>query len=144
MIRNERLEASVCGTGPGRNVTQKRGARPAVHARSLIWMRVEVPEWRIVSEDLWQRAHQQIGFVTSALWQLAAGRNGQHLREPPVSLQRLLKCGVCDNALTICRDRLEEQQLKGLTEKLLKPDVIDYAISELPARTQHPAEGDPG
>ena len=35
---------------------------------------------------------------------------------------------MCDNALTIRRDRLEEQLLKGLTEKFLKHDVIGYAI----------------
>ena len=157
MIRNERYRG-VCvwnRTRKERNPeTGRNTSRPRPESD---WVRVDVPEWRIVSEELWQQAHQQIGFVNQRFGNSRLGGMNRTEESRRYLFSGLLKCGicggnmtivgggglrgytkygcpshryrgVCDNALTIRRDRLEEQLLKGLTEKFLKPDVIDYAI----------------
>ena len=157
MIRNERYRG-VCvwnRTRKERNPeTGRKTSRPRPESD---WVRVDVPEWRIVSEELWQQAHQQIGFANQRVGNSRLGGMNRTEESRRYLFSGLLKCGicggnmtivgggglrgytkygcpshryrgVCDNALTIRRDRLEEQLLRGLTEKFLKPDVIDYAI----------------
>lgn len=118
-------------------------------------------------DELWQQAHAQIGFVNQRFGNSRMGGMNRRDASRKYLFSGLLKCGacggnmtivgggglrgyikygcpshryrgVCGNDLTIRRDRLEAQLVKGLTEKFLKPDVIDYAIQsfqrELSAR----------
>src|SRR5205823_995038 len=49
--------------------------------------------------------------------------------------------GVCSNNVLIRQDRMEEQLIQGLTQRVLRPDLIDYLFqrfaSELQQRLQN-------
>ncbi len=44
--------------------------------------------------------------------------------------------GVCSNALTIRRDRLEEQLLGALEERIFRADLIEYTLTRFHAELQ--------
>jgi site-specific DNA recombinase len=132
----------------GRKVSK---ARPANE-----WTRVEVPELRIVSEDLWVAAHKRNAEVN----RLGIARMGGLCRTQKSRtylFSGLLACGlcqsnmvivsgggkrgyvkygchthkhagVCANNWTIRRDRLEEQLLAEIEQRVFQPGVIDYLI----------------
>jgi site-specific DNA recombinase len=103
------------------------------------WMRKEVPQLRIVSDELWADAKQRQELGRHAV--RTAG-NPVGARRPQYLFSGLTKCGVCgagfimtgkhrlgcfgardqgrcDNHLTIRRDEVEARVLKALQEKLL-------------------------
>jgi len=43
---------------------------------------------------------------------------------------------VCSNALTIRPDDLEDRLLRGLSESVLRPEAIDYAVDRVPQELQ--------
>jgi site-specific DNA recombinase len=43
---------------------------------------------------------------------------------------------VCSNALTIRRDDLEDRLLRGLSESVLRPEAIDYAVDRISQELQ--------
>jgi site-specific DNA recombinase len=58
-------------------------------------------------------------------------RDGRHLAaHPKYVCANYFNRGTCRNALYIRRDVLEERLLNRLQSELLKPEVIDYAITE--------------
>ncbi len=120
--------------------TGKRVARENPESE---WHRQEVPELRIVDEDLWQ-----------AVQTLRSARGGPHLyhqRRPQHLLSGLLRCAkcggrysvvkddrmrcstrqnsrACDNTRTICVSEVEERVLLALRHHLLAPDVVAAAV----------------
>src|SRR5947208_842292 len=120
-------------------------------------MRVEVPEWRIVSEELWKNVEAQIDLVNKRFGKQSTGGSGRMGRGARYLFSGFIYCGlcgskmiivsgrgrrgyvkygcpshryrgVCKNATMIRQDRLEEQLLNGLEERVLKPDMIEYAF----------------
>ena len=114
------------------------------------WMRKEVPELRIVSEELWADAKQRQNVGRQAI--RAAGNPGG-ARRPQYLFSGLTKCGVCgagfimtgkhrlgcfgardqgrcDNHLTIRRDAVEARVLKALQEKLLNQELFEESCDE--------------
>ena len=119
--------------------------------------RIEVPDWRIVSEELWIAAQARFRNVR----EMGVARSGGFARSASSRkylFSGLLRCGccqsrmvivsgqgrrgyskygcpshwgrgVCLNRLTIRRDRLESQLLAALQERIWKPTLLDYAIS---------------
>ena len=107
------------------------------------WHRQEVPELRIIDEDLW-----------GAVQALRSARGGPHLyqqRRPQRLLSGLLRCAkcggrysvvkddrmrcstwqnsrACDNTRTICVGEVEERVLSALRQHLLAPDVVAAAV----------------
>jgi site-specific DNA recombinase len=67
------------------------------------WVRVEMPEQRIVSEKLWQAVQERLAFVNRKWGQ--QGRNGGLMNaraaSSPYIFSGLLKCGLCRHNFTL-------------------------------------------
>jgi site-specific DNA recombinase len=114
------------------------------------WMSKDVPELRILPEDVWTAAKARQQQTRHAM--TLAGRIGVAKR-PQYLFSGLTKCGICgagfimsgkhrlgcfgardqgrcDNHLTIRRDEVEARVLKALQEKLLQQDLFDEFCDE--------------
>ncbi len=133
--------------------TGKRVSRPNPEAE---WIRTEVPELRIVDDELWQRVKlrqtelaKQFEATIKGV-QAARAERLNRLRRPAFLLSGLLTCGccggkygivvndrygclghfrkgTCDNGRTIRRDDIERRVLAGLTDKLVSPEAVAVA-----------------
>ena len=117
------------------------------------WIRTEVPELRIVDDDLWQRvklrqAELSKRFEATTKGVRAAAQRMNGLRRPAFLLSGLLTCGgkygivvndrygcldhfrkgICDNGRTVRRDAIERRVLSGLTDKLVSPEAVASAV----------------
>ncbi len=131
--------------------TGKRGSR--VNPESE-WIRTEVPELRIVDEDLWQAARRRQEEISKQFEHVTKGvrayraKHVNELRRPAFLFSGLLKCGgnyglitrdrygclnryrrgTCDNDPTIRRDDIEQRILSGLTERLVSADRVAKTV----------------
>ncbi|MDP2619564.1 MAG: recombinase family protein [Hyphomicrobiales bacterium] len=121
------------------------------------WIRTEVPELRIVDEELWQAARQRQTEIAKQFENVTKGvrayraKHVNELRRPSFLFSGLLKCGccggsygiitrdrygclnryrrgTCQNGHTIRRDDIESRVLAGLTEKLVSADAVADAV----------------
>jgi site-specific DNA recombinase len=134
--------------------TGKRLSRPNPEAK---WIKTEVPELRIVDDELWQRVKlrqaelaTQFGSTIKGVRKARAERLNR-LRRPAFLLSGLLTCGccggkygiivndrygclghfrkgTCDHGRTIRRDNIERRVLAGLTDKLVSPEAVAVAV----------------
>ncbi len=120
------------------------------------WMVKEVPELRIIDDDLWSKAkiRQEHARRTVRTSDGSISLNKAHRRR--YLLSGLLKCGICgrnytiisndrygcaghrdrgtcNNDLTIRREEIEERVLAGLKEKLLAPELVKEFMAEFTA-----------
>jgi site-specific DNA recombinase len=157
-VVNNELYASVLVWNRQRFIkdpnTGKRVSRPNPEAK---WIRTEVPELRIVDDELWQRVKlrqaelaKQFEATTKGVRAARAERLNR-LRRPAFLLSGLLTCGccggkygivvndrygclshfrkgICDNARTVRRDDIERRVLAGLTDKLVSPEAVAVAV----------------
>ena len=109
------------------------------------WIRIEVPELRIVSEKLWSSVQQTRRRYT--------GQPPQKYRRAKRLLSGLLTCGECGGAFTLVRpgkygcathrekgtcsnasqisvDQLERRVLAGIKARLMDPDLLAEFIRE--------------
>ena len=144
-VVNNELYAGVLVWNRQRSIkdpnTGKRVSRPNPEAK---WIRAEVPELRIVDDELWQRVKlrqaelaKQFEATTNGVRAARAERLNR-LRRPAFLLSGLLTCGccggkygivvndrsgclghfrkgICDNGRTIRRDDIERRVLAGLS-----------------------------
>jgi site-specific DNA recombinase len=134
--------------------TGKRVSRPNPEAK---WIRTEVPELRIVDDELWQRVKlrqaelaKQFGATTLGV-RVARAKRLNGLRRPAFLLSGLLICeccggrygivvndrygclghfrkGICDNGRTVRRGDIERRVLTGLTDTLVSPEAVAVAV----------------
>ena len=134
--------------------TGKRVSRPNPEAK---WIRTEVPELRIVDDELWQRVKlrqaelaKQFEATTNGVRAARAERLNR-LRRSAFLLSGLLICGccsgkygvvvndrygclghfrkgICNNGRTIRRVDIERRVLAGLTDKLVSPEAVAVAV----------------
>lgn len=122
------------------------------------WRRVEVPGLRIVPEELWAAVQARIEHVNANFGAARLGGLNRTKDSRSYLFSGLLVCGtcgsrlviisgrgkrgyvrygcpshryrgVCDNGLTIRQDRLEQQLLAALEQRLARPEIIDYALT---------------
>ncbi len=118
----------------------------------------EVPELRIIDDELWERVRaRRTSLATEVARTDTTNRlNGSHRRR--FLLSGLLTCGccgggytvvgldrygcatrrgrgTCDNAKTISRQRIEARVLAGLKDRLLAPDMVAEALAALEAES---------
>jgi site-specific DNA recombinase len=159
LLRNERYHGiqvwnrtvKVRNPETGRKVSKSRPVED--------WKRVEVPEWRIVPEELWQAAHARIAAKSKKFTAACLGGLNRTERSRSYLFSGLLVCGncgsrliitsgngkrayvrygcpshryrrVCENGLTIRQDRLEEQLIGAIEQRILNSNLIDYAIRQ--------------
>ena len=156
MLYNERYRGIQVWnrTRKGRNPESGRKiSRPRPRSE---WKRIEVPEWRIVSEELWQAAHASYSerkaqfsntgaagvrssstskYLFSGL--LVCGECGSKLVIVSGDGKRGYKkygCpshryrGTCSNAMMIRLDRLEEQLIGYLERHILTKEMAEYTV----------------
>ena len=130
--------------------TGKRLARPNPPDQ---WEVVEVPELRIIADDLWERVKARQKDVCFEIAKDADGNalNRSHRRRYLFS--GLLKCGICGggytiiglerygcatrrskgtcaNDRTIKRRAIEERVLSGLEDRLMAPELVEAFVEE--------------
>ena len=119
--------------------------------------RVDVPEWRIVPESLWNVVHARIAHIGKKFGAARLGGMNRTERSRSHLFSGLLVCGVCgskiviisgqgkrgyvrygcpshryrgvcSNELTIRQDRLEQQLLAALEARILNSQLIEYTL----------------
>ena len=169
MLRNERYRGIFVWNRTRKERNPETGRKISRPRPENDWVRVEVPEWRIVDEDLWSRAERQIEIVNKRFGNARCGGFNRTERSKKYLFSGFLSCGLCgsniiivsgsglrgyvkygcpshryrglcSNNVLIRQDRLEDQLINGLTQKVLRPDLIEYIfqrfVQELQKRLQ--------
>jgi len=127
------------------------------------WIFVEVPELRIMDDELWQAAKTRQGAIAEKYATSIAATRAAHANRlnsthrPRYLLSGLLECGVCGgayfkrgqdrygcsnhvmsgpcaNSRTVRRVEIEERVMAGLREKLMAPEAAAKAMKAYAAR----------
>ena len=143
MLRNERYRGVQVWNRTEKARNPETGRKVSKDRPKDQWMRVEVPEWRIVPEELWNAAHARIADVNQRFGAARLGGLNRTEKSRSYLFSGLLVCGacgsriviisgqgkrgyvkygcpshryrgVCANALTIRQDRLEQQLVVAL------------------------------
>lgn len=122
------------------------------------WVRTEVPELRILDDDLWTAAQDRVEAIAHRYLHVAEGiraakgRALNGLRRPVFLFSGMIECGVCggncpivvndrfgcsaafrkkscSNSRTIRREVLESRALAGITERLVSAEAVKTAVS---------------
>ena len=119
------------------------------------WVRHELPEIRIVSEEQWMAVHRQIQLVNEKWGPKRIGGFNRTEQSRTYLFSGLLVCGICGGGITIttggekpvygCFGRrfrgtctndlyirqatLEQQLIEALTSRLLRPDMLEHAVT---------------
>jgi site-specific DNA recombinase len=169
MLRNERYRGIFVWNRTRKERNPETGRKTSRPRPQSEWMRVDVPEWRIVSEDLWKRVEEQIELVNKRFGATTLGGQGRKGHGPRYLFSGFIYCGlcgsrmvivsgngrrgyvkygcpshryrgVCKNAIMIRRDRLEEQLLSGLEKRVLTPEMVQYAFERFQTEVQRRLE----
>jgi len=157
MLRNERYRGVFVWNRTKKERNPDTGRKTSRPRPESDWKRIEVPDWRIVPEDLWERVQARKRFVGERFSGSHLGGFNKSERSRKYIFSGFLICGVCgsrlviasgsgkrgyvkygcpshryrgtcSNALMIRQDRLEAQLIAGLTERISKPEAIEYAL----------------
>ena len=117
------------------------------------WITKEVPDLRLVDDELWQAVHTRYAAVQHKWSKGPEGRKFNQFRRPKYLFSGLTKCGecgagfivysrehlgcfgargrgTCTNTLTIPRHEVEERVLSALQETLLRKDFFEEFCNE--------------
>lgn len=165
MLRNERYRGVFVWNRTKKERNPETGRKTSRPRPESDWKRVEVPEWRIISEDLWERVQAQIQRMSKRWSATTIGGQGRRGRGPRHLFSGFLICGVCGSRMTIVsgngrrgyvkygcpshrnrgvcsnsvmirKDRLEDQLLAELSGRLLQPAMVDYALQSFHEQLQ--------
>ncbi len=133
--------------------TGRRVARPNPRER---WEIVEVPDLRIVDDDVWNRVKARQQELAHEIGRTEGGQALNRAHRRRFLLSGLLKCGACgggytivaqdrygcatrrskgtcSNSVTITRQQIEGRVLSGLKDKLMAPELVRTFIEEFQA-----------
>ena len=158
MLRNERYRGVQVWNRTVKTRNPETGRKTSKDRPEKDRLRVEVPEWRIVSEELWNAVQARISTVKEQFGAKRYGGMNRTERSRQYLFSGVLVCGlcgsriviisghgkrgytkygcpshryrgVCDNKLTIRQDRLEEQLLAALESRIFNNrELLDYTI----------------
>jgi len=117
------------------------------------WIVEEVPQLRIIDDQLWDLVKERQQDSRSRVTTKNQGVRSERARRPRYLLSNLLKCGrcgggfskisqahygcstarnkgTCDNLLILRRDELEAKVLDGLRHQLMHPDLVKTFVDE--------------
>jgi hypothetical protein len=122
-----------------------------------LWVRQEVPELRIVDDELWMAAQQRLGAIRSSpgVTTTRAHKFWEHRRNKHL-LTGLARCGICGSPLAAagrdylacsaarrqgsCQNRkgirrriLEDLVLNGMRDRMMAPDLVAEFIDAFDA-----------
>jgi site-specific DNA recombinase len=157
MLHNEQYRGVQIWNRTHRVRNPETGRREKRRRPESDWVRKELPEQRIISEELWTRVHRQLALMNEK-WGIK--KMGGYYRTGESSkylFSGLLVCGLCGgrmtiigsekggrrarygcfahrylglcaNALCIGREILEEQLIERITNRLRRPDMLERAL----------------
>jgi site-specific DNA recombinase len=160
MLRNERYRGVQVWNRTRKERNPETGRKLSRSRPKSEWKRIEVPEWRIVSEDLWNRVRQRIEIASKRFGSARLGGMSRTPQSRRYLFSGVLICGkchsrlvitsgngkrgyvkygcpshryrgVCENKLTIRQDRLEEQLLASVEERLFDGPTLEYALGQI-------------
>jgi hypothetical protein len=160
MLRNERYRGVQVWNRTEKQRNPETGRKISKQRPASDWVRVNVPEWRIVSMELWNGVQSRIRVINEHLGVSRYGGTTRTSQSRQYLFSGLLICGicgsrlvivsgngrrgyvkygcpshryrgVCSNRLTMRQDRLEAQLLSAIAERVLTPIMIDYAVRPL-------------
>ena len=156
ILRNERYRGVNVWNRTAKHRNPETGRKVSRRRPKSEWVRVAVPEWRIISEELWNgvqaaiKEKQRFGNARCG----GMNRTEESRRYLFSGILRCGKCssrmvivsgrgkrgyakygcpshryrGICENTLTIRQERLEEQLLGALEQRVLRPEILDYTL----------------
>jgi len=86
-----------------------KGTRVYQHRPQSEWRRVEIPEQRIVSEELWNRSHKRLRLVQD-LYGIREGKRRGRAAASPYLFTGLLECSECGGSITIVSGRCRKRE----------------------------------
>jgi site-specific DNA recombinase len=155
MLRNERYRGVFVWGRTKKDRDPETGRKVSRDTPESQWRRVEIPEWRIVPEELWQAVELRRKAAATAFHKLGGMSRTERSRRYLFS--GILKCGecgssmvistgggrrgyvkygchahkqngTCGNRLMIRQDRLEEQLLAAIEQRFFGSRMLDYAV----------------
>jgi site-specific DNA recombinase len=159
ILRRDRYRSVFVWNRTKKERNPETGRKVSRPRPSSEWQTVLVPEWRMVSDQLWEAVHRRAKLmrerfgssgrsqIRSAAWSkylfsglLVCGECGARITIVAVSGKRAYPkygCpnhryrGTCNNRLLIRLDRLETQLLVGLEQRVLNPSAVVYVVGRL-------------
>ena len=153
MLYNERYRGQFIWNKTKKKRNPKTGRKVSKARPESEWVHTPVPDWRIVSEELWDAVHMRLKRINESGAHTLGGQSRTQ-RSRTYLFSGLLKCGACGskmviaqrrcerraeilpswspfprhcaNAITIRRDRLEEQLVSSIRTQIRSPGVIDH------------------
>ncbi len=158
MLRNERYRGVYVWNRTEKRRNPETGRKVSKPRPESEWIRAEVPDWRIVSDEQWAAVVERLRFLRETLPHSVVGGINRTEQSRTYLFSGLLVCaacnsrmvivsgggkrgyikygcpshrykGVCSNRLTIRRDRLEDQLLNALETRILRPDMAAYLVT---------------
>ncbi|MCU1325788.1 MAG: pinR [Bryobacterales bacterium] len=157
LLRNERYRGRSIWNKTQKKRNPETGKKITRPRPQHEWVRAEVPEWRIVADEQWDGVRARIDKVGGGLPPSVLGGMNRTQQSRMYLFSGLLRCGdcgsrmvivsgsgkrgyvkygcpshryrgTCVNAMTIRRDRLESQLLGCLNDRVLCPEMVEYAV----------------
>jgi site-specific DNA recombinase len=154
-LRNERYRGVFVWGRTKKDRDPETGRKVSRDTPESQWRRVEVPQWRIVPEELWQAVELRRKAAATTFHKLGGMSRTERSRRYLFS--GILRCGecgssmvistgggrrgyvkygchahkhngTCGNRLMIRQDRLEEQLLTAIEQRFLGSRMLDYAV----------------
>jgi DNA invertase Pin-like site-specific DNA recombinase len=144
ILRNDRYRGRVVW-GKTLKVRSRTGKRIYKRTTSDKWVVRDIPEQRVISEDLWNSVQALCQFsvpvfratecaVCGANISIVSGKwrgRGDVVYGCPQNTYRGET--VCSNGVRIFRQELERKLLDGLQEQVMRSEVIDYVLAKFEA-----------
>jgi site-specific DNA recombinase len=157
ILRNERYRGVQVWNRTEKRRNPETGNKTSRPRPQAEWTRVEVPEWRIVSDALWNGVQSRLSIINDRLGRARYGGTTRTERSRRYLFSGILICGVCgsrmvivsgsgrrgytrygcpshryrgvcSNELTIRQERLEEQLLEAIETRILTPPMMDHLL----------------
>lgn len=159
MLHNERYRGIVVWNRTRKIRDPRTGRRVQRERPKSEWTIVEAPELQIVPQDLWERVQSRLMSVKTQFASGVAPGLCARGYSAPYLLSGFLRCGLCKskmvivsgrgqsgrsrygcplmhsrgicvNSLHVRQDFLEREIIQGLQARVLRDDVVEYAMSE--------------
>jgi site-specific DNA recombinase len=157
ILRNEKYHGKLVWGRSTKIRDPETGRKTMKRLPKEQWIWVDAPQLRIVTDEQWSKVQAQIKFVNRHGIARYGGLNRTNASKEYL-FSGLLTCGVCGfnitivggaannatygcpghryrgvctNSVTIRRDVLESQLLAAITERVLRPDILEYAIEHV-------------
>jgi site-specific DNA recombinase len=154
-IRNERYRGVFVWGRTKKDRNPETGQKVSRETLESQWLRVDVPEWRIIPEELWAAVEERRRKAAESFHQMGGMTRTERGRSYLFS--GFLVCGKCGGSMVICagggkrgyvkygchahkhngtcinklmirQDRLEEQLLAAIEQRILNPTVLDNVL----------------